>query len=212
MPLKSRKKFSHSADVMRIEPEPRWGNRLLDVGIIGGVGYYALGVRMIAERDQVTLLDYEVTTDFDDQIELLDAGVRDHGGIFQRFHLEPEQVLNSRFESPLRFCRRGQVIEGWLVAAGSVMIPSEYDHGAIVRCQLNFWDQFEHKIGIDVDLSVDRLKPKAPSVRPRAGLFDLVEGQEVCSRSVRRDSNVELRGSVCLEEMPSPEGEEVKPK
>ncbi len=197
---------SQTADVLQIEVDAYWRNEVLDVGIMGGVGYYVVRFRMIAERPEVTLLEYEITTDWDDQIDLLDVDLREQRELLRQFGLAPREVLNSRFASPLRFRSRGQVIEGSLVAAGSRLIPPEYRNGAIVWCQLNFWDQFGHKIGARADLSVRRLKQRSAAMQPSTGLLEPVENQVVRPLSVSQDSRVQLRGSVCREEMASPEG------
>ena len=126
------------------------------------------------------------------------------------FGLDAEQVLNSRFEAPLRFHNRGQIIEGWLVAAGSRPIPQEYREGATVRCNLTFWDQFGHKIGAHADLSVRRLKPKPAPLQPRTGLDDPAENQQSPQVSVSEDSA--LRASAPKRGVASTDDEGLEPK
>jgi hypothetical protein len=187
---------SQTADVLRIEVDADWRNEVLDVGIIGGVGYYAVRFRMIAERPELTLLDYEITTDWDDQIGLLDMELPDHLQLLRWFDCQQKEILNSRFENSLRFRRRGQVIEGWIVAAGSRPIPPEYRSGANVPCKLTFWDQFEHKIGVQADLFVRRLKQKTAALPPRTGLDELAEEPTL---SVAEESRLRYLCSIARE-------------
>jgi len=153
-------------------------NQLLDLGIIGGVGYYAIRLCLIAQRSDVRLQDYEITADCDDQVDLVEVELREHRPILGLFGIEAEKVLNSRLESPLRFSRRGQVIEGWLVAAGSRPIPEEYCNGAMVPFKLAFWDQFGNEIGAQAILGVHRLKPKTVPTQLGTGLDSPVENRE----------------------------------
>lgn len=168
--------WSNNDDALVIQVYNPLGNVILDPGIVGGVGYFAVWVRMIAQRPNVTLLDHEFRTDWDDQIELVNAELRDQLWLLRLFDIVEKEVLNSRFETPLRFSNRGQVIEGWLVAAGSRPIPPQYRGGASVRFQLVFRDQFDGKIEAEADLSVRRLK-SAPA-RPVSGLSDPTEGEK----------------------------------
>ena len=179
--------WSVNTDALAIEVGQPWENEVLDLGIMGAVGYYAVRLRMISRRAGVTLLDHEFTTDWDDQIELFDVELRDHRRILRSFGPEQKEVLNSRFEAPLRFHNRGQIIEGWLVAAGSRPIPQQYREGATVRCNLTFWDQFGHKIGAHADLSVHRPRQKEAPSRPTTGL-DEAEHQDIRPVSVGQGS------------------------
>ena len=54
--------------------------------------------------------------------------------------ISKSEVLNDRF--PLKFHRRGHLIEGVILATGLKPIPKEYVHGMTVPFKLTFWDQF----------------------------------------------------------------------
>jgi hypothetical protein len=158
------------ARALKVELDALRENVLLDLGLFSRISYYAVWVHMIAERSKVTLLHHEFATDWDDQIELVDVGLRDHLQMFRWLGFDKKEVLNSRFETPVRFHERGHVIEGWLVAAGSRPVPREFRNDSRVGLQLTFWDQFDNKIGAEADLFVRR--PKQKTVLPRTGLFD----------------------------------------
>ena len=79
------------------------------------------------------------------------------------------------------------MVEGWILASGLEPIPQQYRNNAIVPCQLTFWDQFQHEIGVRAYLSVLRAgTQKNAALRPRAGLFDPVEKQKLGQVSVSR--------------------------
>jgi hypothetical protein len=113
----------------------------------------------------------EITTKFDDQIvfECFDP----RGPISQLgqcSYLE-EEVLNDGF--PLRFHRRGHLIEGVIWATGLKPIPPEYVQGMTVPLQLTFWDQFGNEFSAEPMLSVDRsTTPRQRSVRTRSSVYD----------------------------------------
>jgi len=71
--------------------------------------------------------------------------------------------------------RRGQPLEGYLLAIDSEPIPVEIQHGTDVTAKLTIFDQFDQGYSYDVVLRVDRSvewgpKPVAPKRRSR--LFD----------------------------------------
>lgn len=195
--------WSDNADALAIKLSKPWENVLLDLGITGEVGYYAVRVRMIALESNLTLLEHEITTDRDDQIELLDAGLRENCRVFRSLGLEQKEVLNSRFENPLRFHSRGHVVEGWIVAAGSRPVPQEFRNGSRVRLQLMFLDQFDRKIGAEADLSVRRLKQKSAPVQPRTGLFEPAENQKSPELSVSEQSMLRYLHITARERRPA---------
>jgi hypothetical protein len=68
--------------------------------------------------------------------------------------------------------RRGQQLEGFLLATDPDPIPAEIRHGTDVTANLRIFDQFDHEHSYDLDLSVDRSaewgpKPAAPKSRRR---------------------------------------------
>ena len=126
----------------------------------------------VASRSGLILLEpCEVTTEFDRQIVLECSAP---GGLVctlgQCSYLEAE-VLNDRF--PLRFHRRGHLIEGVILATGLKPIPEEYVQGMTVPLQLTFWDQFGNEFSAEPMLSIDRsTTPRQRSVRPQSSVYD----------------------------------------
>jgi hypothetical protein len=153
----------------------------LDITVVGGIASlifnlrsglagYAIWLRLVAKRSGLVLLEQcRMTTKFDDQIEL---ECFDVGGpicqLGQCSYLEAE-VLNGRF--PLRFHRRGHLIEGVILATGLEPIPKEYVQGMTVPLKLTLWDQFGNEFGVESRLSVDRsTTPRPKRVRPRSSV------------------------------------------
>jgi len=113
----------------------------------------------------------DITTKSDDQIvlECFDLG----GPICQLGQCKhhKSEVLNDCF--PLRFHRRGHLIEGVILATGLKPIPKEYVQGMTVPFKLTFWDQFGNEISVESELSVDRSTPPKPKlVRIRSTLCE----------------------------------------
>ena len=137
-----------------------------------GLAGYAIWLRLVASRSGLILPEQcVVTTEFDDQIvlECFDLG----GPICQlgqcRYH--KSEVLNDRF--PLRFHRRGQMVDGVILATGLKPIPKEYVQGMTVPFQLTVWDQFRNEINVESKLSVDRsTTPRPRLARLVSSLFD----------------------------------------
>jgi hypothetical protein len=162
----------------------------LDITVVGGVGSlifnlrsglagYAIQLRLVANRSGLILPEQcEVSTKFDNQIVL---ECFDPGGpvctLGQCSYLKPE-VLNDRF--PLKFHRRGHLIEGVILATGLEPIPREYVQGMTVPFILTFWDQFGNEIGVESKLSVDRsTTPRPRWVRSQSSLYDSGEIPEI---------------------------------
>jgi hypothetical protein len=155
----------------------------LDITVVGGLASlifnlrsglagYAIQLRLVASRSGLILPEQcEITTKFDRQIVL---ECFDPGGpvctLGQCEYLAAE-VLNDRF--PLKFHRRGLLLECVILATGLEPIPKKYFQGMTVPFKLTFWDQFGNKISVESNLYVDRsttLRPRL--VRSQSGLHD----------------------------------------
>ena len=71
--------------------------------------------------------------------------------------------------------RRGQPLEGYLLAVDPEPVPSEIRHRADVTAKLTIFDQFDQGYSYDVVLRVDRSAewaPKPVAPKPRRRLFD----------------------------------------
>ena len=91
------------------------------------------------------------------------------------FEFTEGDVLNHRIESGLRFHRRGDVFEGWVVASGLKLVPDQYRDGMITRLSLTFTDQFgcEHSAHAEAPLQRSAcLENFVSRVRKAPGLFE----------------------------------------
>jgi hypothetical protein len=199
-------------DDLDIGAGPPWENMLFDVRS-GGVAYYAVWLRMVARRSRVILTDYEMTTDWDDQILLLNIDERKPFCKLGSLEFEGREVLNSRLENHLRFYDQGAMVEGWLLASGLRPIPPQYRYGQTLPCQLTFWDQFHHEIGVRAYLSVLRRGTQQKvAERPRVGLFDLAENQKLHQVSVTQKPSAPVTGGQSLWEKTPTDAERVERK
>ena len=161
----------------------------LDITVVGGpvslifnlpsgLAGYAIWLRFVARKSGLILPEQcEITTKFDDQIvlECFDLGGPDCRLGQCRHH--KSEVLNDRF--PLLFHRRGQMVEGVILATGLKPIPKEYVQGMTVPFQLTVCDQFRNEISVEYKLSVDRsTTPRPRLARLMSSLFDPEEVPE----------------------------------
>jgi hypothetical protein len=167
-------------DVGELDPAPEHPSAL-DIIAVGGLASfifnlpsglagYAIYVRLVPKKSGLILPEQcEITTKFDDQIvlECFDPGGPDCR-LGQCRHQKSE-VLNDRF--PLIFHRRGQMVEGVILATGLKPIPNNYLQGMTVPSRLTFWDQFGNESGMEAELYVDRsTKPRPKWVRSKNSL------------------------------------------
>jgi hypothetical protein len=138
----------------------------------GSVGHYAIYSRLIAKRSGVILPESEISTAWDPEIQIEsitgEDPLYDFGGqLFPR-----DQILNPRILNGLRFHGRGDMVEGWILASGSVAIPEQYRENAAVPFQLKLFDQFGHEFRAEAMLSFFRVaKRENASVRLPSGLY-----------------------------------------
>jgi hypothetical protein len=152
-----------------------WENSVSEVRN-GGIGYYAIYLRVIAKRSGLILPESEISTAWDPEIQINSVvgedPLYDFGGqLFPR-----NQILNPRILNSLRFQARGDTIEGWLLASGLRPIPAEYRNFAVVPFQLSFWNQFGDEFRAQGTLSVLRKSQRDNTgVRRGSGLYGLDE-------------------------------------
>lgn len=161
----------------------------------GGVAY-AVRIRAVAVRSGVILAAWGLSTDYDHQIEpeSFDEGssVCRLGG--QEF--SPREVLNSRIEKNL-VLRRGQVVEGWLLATGITPIPAGYRNFSVVPFQLTFWDQLGNEFQTPGNLSVLRTAQRHRTNRRRGtGLYGLDDTGKPRELSLEEESGLRYRELV----------------
>src|ERR1700687_4974405 len=161
----------------------------LDISVIGGLetlifnlpsglAGYAITVRFVARTSGLILMEPEITTQHDRQIVLECFSLGGPVCTLGQCKYLAAEVLNDRF--PLKFHRRGHLIEGVILATGLEPIPKEYVQGMTVPFTLNFWDQFGNEIGVESKLSVDRSTTPRPRLgRSQSSLYDSGEIPEM---------------------------------
>jgi hypothetical protein len=154
-------------------------SRAVDITVAGGpvswvfessgVTFYAIEVRLVAERPD-TLLDCRIRTDWDNHIVL--RSFDDYRPLCRLGSLDypRAEVLNHRIENGLRFDRRGDWFEGMILANGLRPIPEKYRDGAIVPVQLTFEDVFGEEISETGRLFVARTEKQRPAEQRGTGL------------------------------------------
>ncbi len=131
---------------------------------------YAIPVRLVAERPD-TLIGCQIRTEWD--IHILLRSFDDYLPFCRLGSLDypRAEVLNHRIENGLRFDRRGDWIEGMILANGLRPIPEKYLNGAIVPFQLTFEDVFGEEIIVTAKLSVARTGKQRPAEQRGTGLY-----------------------------------------
>lgn len=152
--------------------------------------FYAIGVRLVAERPN-TLLDCRVRTNWDNHIVLRSFDEERLVCKLGPLSYSRAEVLNQRFENGLRFDRRGDWVEGMILANGVRPIPEKYLDGAIVPFQLTFEDVFGEEIIETAKLSVARTGKERPAEQRGTGLY----GPSRSSESRRLAAHGDLRRS-----------------
>ena len=140
------------AEGIAVETPSAWleDSRALDIKVadggecvvwesLSGQPYYAVHVRLVARRP-IVLVEFQMTVPWDDQIAFGD--VREYNGLyrFESKNYLPKAVLNSRIYDLLRFHRRGDVVDGWILSCGLERIPPEYRTHTLAPCRLSFTD------------------------------------------------------------------------
>ena len=110
-----------------------------------GVTACTMRVKLVARCSlNLILEDFRIASWWDPE---LIAVCRDHKGLFRvgaACEFNEHEALNSRIENGLRFCRRGDVAEGWVVAQSLRPIPDKCPNRVLAELSLTFTDQFGH--------------------------------------------------------------------
>jgi hypothetical protein len=140
--------------MLEIAVAPPYENMLFNCQRDGNT-HYAVWVRLVALQSGLILPNFAITTTWDQITPLYRTDwsqILTLGG----FAFDKREVLNPRIADGLRFRRRGDVVEGYLLASGLAPIPPGYRDGAFVPCQVTFIDQFGSDISEQAHLSVSR--------------------------------------------------------
>ena len=153
---------------------PLEGNLLCELST--GVTACAIHVELISLRSNLILKDPRIASDWDSELILLCG---DRKGLYRAgaaFQFSAADVLNHRIQNGLRFHRRGDVAEGWIVATSSKPIPDNYRGRMITKLSLTFTDQFGYDHSAQGQAILERsarLKEFGPRVRHSQGLFEV---------------------------------------
>ena len=120
-----------------------------------GVGY-AIYVSLVARQAPLILPEYQIKTDWDDQIALVQIDERGPTCKLGWLEYPRSEILNQGFENFLRFHYCGQMLEGTILATGVRPIPPAYRTGAQVPFRLRLADPLGHEIGVEGALYVQR--------------------------------------------------------
>jgi hypothetical protein len=155
--------------------------------------YYAVWIRLLALRSGLTLVGWDITTSWDDQI--VPESFNSVGPIYNLGRQEYRrcEVLNQKIESTLSL-RRGQIVEGWILANGLRPIPPQFDDHSTAAFEVRFLDQFNYEHPAQGTLSVSRRSPRDSVNRPRGtGLYGLYHTGMPSELSVSEQSALRCR-------------------
>jgi hypothetical protein len=107
-----------------------------------GTVAYAIWVRLVALRPNVILEDSQIASAWDQDLFPLSVNEKGLYSLRGGFCFTQEEALNHRFEKPLCFHHRGDLVEGWLLATGLKPIPDAYRNNTSVPVDVSFTDQF----------------------------------------------------------------------
>ncbi len=129
-------------------------------------------VRLTALRSGLTLVHCEVNTTWDDQIVLESFDERNLIYELGRQEYRADEVLNQKIEHNISL-RRGQIAEGWILAAGLRPIPAEYGDHSTAPFELKLFDQFETEYATRGTLSLLRkIRRQDTSLARGLGLYE----------------------------------------
>ena len=197
------KEWSQQSRLLDIEVAPGPASMAVDLGNTG-VGY-AICTRLVARQPRLILPHYEITTEWDHQISILNFDERRICRLGSLTYSR-DQVLNHELINSLRFHYSGQVIEGTILAMGLRPIPVAYRTGAQISLQLTFGDSLGHEINVEAELYYERTaKRKSTALRRGAGLYEPLTPRETTAAFAREDMRLGRRQYLETENPQKPE-------
>jgi hypothetical protein len=160
---------------------------------------YAVRIRGVAQRSGSIVTEWDLCTDYDDQI--VPESFNDRETVYRPGGQEYRRcdVLNQRIENGMRLSR-GQIVEGWLLATGLRRVPMEY--GNTVSLELVLRDQFGHEITAECKASVlRRTQSHRPGVRRGTGLDGWSAYPTPAGPSIEEESWLRYREMVAREKI-----------
>jgi hypothetical protein len=137
-----------------ISTKCRLGSVVCDVE--NGSVAYAIGVRVVARRPRVILVECRIKTDWDTPI--LVPAPKQPGPIwgFGGVDYPTIEVLNPQIGGGLRLRSSGDMVEGLILASSPRPIPEIYGNLTRTRFEVTFVDQFDEEITKEGELFVVR--------------------------------------------------------
>ena len=151
-----------------------------------GITIYAVYVRLVSRDSNLTIEEFEIAPPWDHGVIACYAA-RDRYRFATSLDFEYEEVLNHRIEDLLRFHRRGDRAEGWILGSGMRPVPPDYGPGKPAPFRLDFVDQVGRVYSVSAAAAVERsARIVQPYKRRGQRLFDS-ETIEARLASSRRD-------------------------
>jgi hypothetical protein len=191
---------SHALD---IQIAPPYVNIIRQLA--GGTVAYAIWIRLVALRPNVILEYSQLASGWDQDLFQISANEKGLYYLGRGFEFTRAEVLNHLIEERHCFHRRGDSVEGWLLATGLEPIPDAYRNNTSVPVDVSFTDQF----GVDCVSPAYALMErsahyKAPTLRKRnsAGLYapnlrsESIGENKVSTPSCRNEDTAPARAPV----------------
>lgn len=154
---------------------------LLATYACGGSGrsFYVVSVRIVAQADKVVIQHFDLSSpEWDLNAGLLLDPTMDKANapVYRLGHcasFSRNEVLNHRVDDE-GILRRGNVMQGVVLAESFDSIPKHYVHGSMMRLTISVWDQFDevHQQGVQAWVEYPESRRPAPGPLRPSSLFE----------------------------------------
>ena len=170
------------ADLAPPEPEAEWIRIYVDHPIVGDVRswshatVFSLNVRIIGVAPKTVIQGFRLTSpgwDFDAYVlvdPLEGSSLRDFYSMLDRSRYPRPEVLNHRLGTE-GILRRGDTIEGFLLAECLTAVPASYSRTNWMPLSLSILNQFEEVQEISFEVPVERIPDPVHRRASRTSLF-----------------------------------------
>ncbi len=162
-----------TSSALNIQIAPPYANVVCQLP--NGSTFYAILARLLSRRGGSILEDFDIASARDSDLRPLYTEENEPYRFGRAFDFPWDEVLNHRIEKGLRFHRRGDLAEGWLLAVGHRPIPGKYPDRMAVALDTAFTDQFGDHQYARAEAFVERsARREELSSQPRKspGLFE----------------------------------------
>lgn len=150
------------------------------VRVLPGLSLYVVLIRIVALAPNVVIQEFRLSSP-EWEVEAWFPGDPRENRSTDRYYRLPDRsdfprgdVLNHRV-GPQGILRRGDAMDGWLLAQSFEPIPNRYAQGSFLPICLSILDQFDAEEQLTVELHVDRT---AEQPRPRPARSRLCERED----------------------------------